>query len=61
MQWEDRLLHEMNRLRVEMEQTNLEDRLSAINRFKREALQETEELTQKFNMREKQLKEEVRN
>ncbi|XP_039450013.1 trichohyalin-like isoform X4 [Culex pipiens pallens] len=59
MQWEDRLLHEMNRLRVEMEQTNLEDRLSAINRFKREALQETEELTQKFNMREKQLKEEI--
>lgn len=61
MQWEDRLLHEMNRLRVEMEQTNLEDRLSAINRFKREALQETEELTLKFNMREKQLTEEVRN
>uniref|UniRef100_A0A1Q3FL54 Putative calponin similarity domain-containing protein n=1 Tax=Culex tarsalis TaxID=7177 RepID=A0A1Q3FL54_CULTA len=59
MQWEDRLLHEMNRLRVEMEQTNLEDRLSAINRFKQEALQETEELTQKFNMREKQLKEEI--
>ncbi|XP_053683361.1 restin homolog [Sabethes cyaneus] len=59
MQWEDRLLHEMNRLKIELEQMHIEERLSAIEKIKREALQETEALSHKFNMREKQLKEEI--
>ncbi|XP_065086929.1 interaptin-like isoform X2 [Ochlerotatus camptorhynchus] len=59
MQWEDRLLHEMNRLKVELEQMHMEERISAINKIKREALEETEALKHKFNMRERQLKEEI--
>lgn len=59
MQWEDRLLHEMNRLKNELEQMYIEERVAAINKFKREALEETEALKHKFNMRERQLKDEV--
>ncbi|XP_055530875.1 uncharacterized protein LOC129721845 isoform X2 [Wyeomyia smithii] len=59
MQWEDRLLHEMNRLKVELEQMHIEERLSAIEKIKREALEETEALSHKFNAREKQLKDEI--
>ncbi|XP_021711061.1 uncharacterized protein LOC5564138 isoform X3 [Aedes aegypti] len=59
MQWEDRLLHEMNRLKMELEQMYIEERVAAINKFKREALEETEALKHKFNMRERQLKEEI--
>ncbi|XP_062564757.1 uncharacterized protein LOC134227360 isoform X2 [Armigeres subalbatus] len=59
MQWEDRLLHEMNRLKMELEQIYIEERVAALNKFKRDALEETEALKHKFNMREKQLKEEI--
>ncbi|XP_055594060.1 uncharacterized protein LOC129745170 isoform X2 [Uranotaenia lowii] len=59
MQWEDRLLHEMNRLKMELEQMYLEERITAIDKIKKEALQETEALMHKFNMRERQLKEEI--
>nr|XP_029731880.1 interaptin-like isoform X2 [Aedes albopictus] len=59
MQWEDRLLHEMNRLKNELEQMYIEERVAAINKFKREALEETEALKHKFNMRERQLKDEI--
>ncbi|XP_055623798.1 uncharacterized protein LOC129767186 isoform X2 [Toxorhynchites rutilus septentrionalis] len=59
MQWEDRLLHEMNRLKSELEQTYMEERVSAINKIKKEALEETEALTNEFHLRERQLKEEI--
>lgn len=59
MQWEDRLLHEMNRLKSELEQTYMEERVSAVNKIKKEALEETEALTNQFHLRERQLKEEV--
>ncbi|XP_053675626.1 trichohyalin [Anopheles nili] len=59
MQWEDRLLHEMNRLKVELEQTHMEERTSAIEKIRRETLAETEALSKRFNEREKQLKEEI--
>ncbi|XP_058838317.1 putative leucine-rich repeat-containing protein DDB_G0290503 isoform X2 [Topomyia yanbarensis] len=59
MQWEDRLLHEMSRLKYELEQMHMEERLSAIAKLKKEALEETEALTHKFNVREKQLKNEI--
>uniref|UniRef100_A0A182WDU4 Uncharacterized protein n=1 Tax=Anopheles minimus TaxID=112268 RepID=A0A182WDU4_9DIPT len=59
MQWEDRLLHEMNRLKVELEQTHMEERTSAIEKLRREALAETEAMSQRFNEREKQLKTEI--
>ncbi|XP_053669302.1 uncharacterized protein LOC128719699 [Anopheles marshallii] len=59
MQWEDRLLHEMNRLKVELEQTHMEERTSALEKLRREALAETEAMSQRFNEREKQLKTEI--
>lgn len=59
MQWEDRLLHEMNRLKVELEQTHMEERTSAIEKLRREALAETEAMSRRFNEREMQLKNEV--
>ncbi|XP_035893336.1 myosin heavy chain, fast skeletal muscle isoform X1 [Anopheles stephensi] len=59
MQWEDRLLHEMNRLKVELEQTHMEERTSAIEKLRREALAETEAMSQRFSEREKQLKTEI--
>uniref|UniRef100_A0A182K590 Uncharacterized protein n=1 Tax=Anopheles christyi TaxID=43041 RepID=A0A182K590_9DIPT len=59
MQWEDRLLHEMNRLKVELEQTHMEERTSAIEKLRREALAETEAMSQRFNEREKLLKNEI--
>ncbi|XP_049289720.1 uncharacterized protein LOC125767312 isoform X1 [Anopheles funestus] len=59
MQWEDRLLHEMNRLKVELEQTHMEERTSAIEKLRREALAETEAMSHRFNEREKQLKTEI--
>uniref|UniRef100_A0A182SLW0 Uncharacterized protein n=1 Tax=Anopheles maculatus TaxID=74869 RepID=A0A182SLW0_9DIPT len=58
MQWEDRLLHEMNRLKVELEQTHMEERTSAIEKIRLEALAETEAMSQRFSEREKQLKAE---
>uniref|UniRef100_A0A182UIB2 Uncharacterized protein n=1 Tax=Anopheles melas TaxID=34690 RepID=A0A182UIB2_9DIPT len=59
MQWEDRLLHEMNRLKVELEQTHMEERTSAIEKLRREALAETEAMSRRFNEREMQLKNEI--
>ncbi|XP_058124724.1 uncharacterized protein LOC131285405 [Anopheles ziemanni] len=59
MQWEDRLLHEMNRLKVELEQMHMEERKSAIEKIQRETLAETEALSQRFNAREQQLKNEI--
>ncbi|XP_050079796.1 centromere protein F [Anopheles maculipalpis] len=59
MQWEDRLLHEMNRLKLELEQTHMEERTSAIEKLRREALAETEAMSQRFSEREKQLKTEI--
>ncbi|XP_058467131.1 RB1-inducible coiled-coil protein 1 isoform X2 [Malaya genurostris] len=59
MQWEDRLLQEMSRLKFELEQMHMEERLSAIAKLKKEALEETEALTHKFTTREKQLKDEI--
>ncbi|XP_052889863.1 uncharacterized protein LOC128298162 isoform X1 [Anopheles moucheti] len=59
MQWEDRLLHEMNRLKVELEQTHMEERTSALEKLRREALAETEAMSHRFNEREKQLKTEI--
>uniref|UniRef100_A0AAG5DKE6 Uncharacterized protein n=1 Tax=Anopheles atroparvus TaxID=41427 RepID=A0AAG5DKE6_ANOAO len=59
MQWEDRLLHEMNRLKVELEQMHMEERTTAIEKIRRETLAETEALSQRFNARERQLKDEI--
>ncbi|XP_058054042.1 uncharacterized protein LOC131205801 [Anopheles bellator] len=60
MQWEDRLLREMNRLKLELEQMHMEERNSAIEKIQRETMAETEAMSQRVNEREKQLKEEIK-
>ncbi|XP_052871891.1 uncharacterized protein LOC128277473 isoform X2 [Anopheles cruzii] len=60
MQWEDRLLREMNRLKLELEQMHMEERNSAIEKIQRETMAETEAMSQRFNEREKQLKDEIK-
>ncbi|XP_050098709.1 ankyrin repeat domain-containing protein 26-like isoform X2 [Anopheles aquasalis] len=59
MQWEDRLLREMNRLKEELEQMHMEERNSAIEKIQRESLAETEAMSKRFNERIKELKDEI--
>ncbi|ETN61457.1 hypothetical protein AND_006877 [Anopheles darlingi] len=59
MQWEDRLLREMNRLKEELEQMHMEERNSAIEKIQRESLAETEAMSKRFNERINELKDEI--
>lgn len=59
MEWEDRLMEEMNRLKCELEQCHLDDRNVALNELKGQHLLETQTLVTKNKRREEQLGEEV--
>jgi hypothetical protein len=57
--WERRLFEEMDRLKTELEQIHAEERHSALEKLKDEMMEAAGELTTRFNMREKQLWDEV--
>lgn len=61
MEWEDRLMEEMCRLTLELEQVHLDERNSALNKLKAEHLAETQTLTAKFKELEQKLLDEVSN
>jgi hypothetical protein len=60
MQWEERLLEEMYRLKSELEQMHLDDRNKELYQLRQEMLQETQELTVKYKQKEKELIDQVR-
>lgn len=60
MEWEDRLMEEMCRLTLELEQVHLDERNSALNKLKAEHLAETQTFTAKFKELEQKLLDEVR-
>ncbi len=57
--WEDRLMEEMGRLKVELESCYAEDRAEALQIAHTEKIEEITCLTNKFNQKEKELREEV--
>lgn len=59
MQWEKRLMEEMTRLKMELEQMYAEDRHSELEKLKQETEEETARLTNIFKARESQLVAEV--
>jgi hypothetical protein len=59
MEWEERLMSEMTRLKMELEQVYVEDRNAALNDLKGQHLLENQALATKFKRREEQLGEEV--
>lgn len=59
MEWEERLMEEMCRLTLELEQVHLDERNSALNKQKDEHLLETQALTAKFKQHEQKLLDEV--
>lgn len=59
IEWENRLLEEMTRLKMELEQVHIDDRNAALNELKAEHLLENQTLATKFKQREETLNEEV--
>jgi len=59
MEWERRLMEEMNRLTTELEQVHMDDRNVALNELKGHHLLENQALVTKYKRREEQLGEEV--
>lgn len=59
MEWEDRLMEEMCRLTLELEQVHLDERNSALDKLKAEQLLETQALLTKFKQQEQILMDEV--
>lgn len=59
IQWEDKLLDEMGRLKMELEQIGLEDKHSALAKMKAEYEDELLELTAKFNSKQEELEKEI--
>ena len=59
MEWESRLMEEMNRLKMELEQCHLDDRNVALNELKGQHLLENQALVTKYKRREEQFGEEV--
>lgn len=59
MEWENRLMEEMCRLKSELEQVHLDERNVALRKSKAEALLEAQSLTAKFKQREEELIDEV--
>jgi hypothetical protein len=57
--WERRLFEEMDRLKTELEQIHVEERHSALEKLKDEMMEDAAEMTNRYNMREKKLWEEV--
>lgn len=59
MEWESRLMEEMSRLKMELEQVHLDDRNAALNELKGQHLLENQALITKHKRREELLSEEV--
>lgn len=60
IEWENRLMEEMNRLKCELEQCQMEDRNNAITELKAEHLLEMQSFAAKFKKIEEKFQEEVR-
>lgn len=59
--WEDRLMEEMGRLKIELESCYAEDRAEALQIAHNEKIEEIASLTNTFNQKEKELRDEVSN
>ena len=59
MEWESRLMEEMTRLKMELEQVHIDDRNAALNELKAEQLLESQTLAMKLKQREETFNEEV--
>lgn len=59
MEWENRLMEEMSRLKCELEQVHMDDRNTALNELKGQHLLEIQAMVTKYKRREEQLGEEV--
>lgn len=59
MEWESRLMEEMTRLKMELEQVHIDDRNAALNELKNEQLLESQTLALKLKQREETFNEEV--
>jgi hypothetical protein len=59
MEWEDRLMEEMNRLKSELEQVYVEDRNVALAEAKSEYLLDIQNIATKYKQKEDALAEEV--
>lgn len=59
IQWEERLLEEMYRLKNELEQIHVDDRIKALDELKKEFAEETEMLKENFQLKELELRNEV--
>lgn len=57
--WEDRLMEEMGRLKIELESCYAEDRAEALQIAHTEKIEEIACLTNTFNQKEKELRDEV--
>lgn len=57
--WEDRLMEEMGRLKIELESCYAEDRTEALQTAHNEKIEEITCLTNTFNQKEKELRDEV--
>jgi hypothetical protein len=59
MEWEQRLMEEMSRLKGELELCHMEDQNVALNEAKAEYLKEIQALATKFKQKEEQIQIEV--
>lgn len=59
MEWENRLMEEMTRLKMELEQVHIDERNVALNELKAEHLLESQTLATKFKQREETFNEQV--
>lgn len=61
MQWEDKLLDEMGRLKMELEQIGLEEKQSALVKLKAEMEEEINTLKAQFEAKQAELNQEIAN
>lgn len=61
IEWENRLMEEMCRLTLELEQVHLDERNDALNKLRAEHHLGAQSLTTNFKQQEKTLMDEVRN
>lgn len=59
MQWEDKLLEEMARLKMELEQIGLEEKQEGIAKLRRETDEELTALTSTFTAKQEELEQEI--
>lgn len=59
MQWEDKLLEEMARLKMELEQIGLEEKQEALAKLRRETDEELTALTSTFTAKQEELEQEI--